>query len=130
MTYSYEWRGNLTVFKLFCDREDFEIQFGKSTNFTRQSMDQSICKKWTIWKDAMVHRIMNFFIFEEEEHVQFNVYDRVLNYEVSFTCKPSNHLAFFCNCYVENFLTDYYILNPPDEPVKLHSSDLYCYETM
>lgn len=126
MSYSYETRGDMTVFKFFCDRGDFDEVIGELRNSLTPA---EISEKWTFWKDAMIHRVMNFFIFEEDEFVKFIVNDKVYNTQVSFELKPNDHMAFFCRCQIYKYITNL-VYEPPVSPIDLESTDLYCYETM
>lgn len=66
----------MIVFKFFCDRGDFDEVIGELWNFL---ILVEIFEKWIFWKDVMIYRVMNFFIFEEDEFVKFIVNDKVYN---------------------------------------------------
>lgn len=132
MSYSYEWRVNRFVFTFYCDNDDMDHMLS-SIGVTRDSLTPAkLSEHWTRWKDAMIHHMLNIYEFESDEIIKLIVLDKVYRSEVCFDVRPKRHFAFFCDCFISNFLAHYLY-----EPIPLacdaaiiYSSDLYCYEKM
>lgn len=119
-------RKNYYVFNFFCEKKDFDEFMGDGIKLMTP---EQVSSKWTTWKDAMIHDIMNSYNFEKGAQCKFRVFDRVYGGEVCFWARPEKHSAFFCDCYIGSFLTNQLYEQRPVTPV-VESADLYCHETM
>lgn len=131
MSYCYEWRVNRFVFHFFCDECDMNEML-LSIGETRDSLTPAkLSQHWTMWKDAMIHTILNIYDFEDA-FIKMIVHDKVYHSETSFDIRPARHYAFFCNCFIMNFLSNYWYEPIPEafECAQITSADLYCHETM
>lgn len=127
-------RYNQTVMNFFCKRKEYEECLLEDDITPEQKS-----RRWTQWKDAQIHIIMEQFFWPKGKFVKWRIFDNVFGTEVCFSMRPDRHTVFFCNCFIEEFLKNYIYEEPgnnylPSEietlDVDLTGIDLFCHETM